>query len=149
MRVNWARVILGGILAAVVINVSEFVLNEKVLKADWESALKAMGKTTLPGPDSILWWIVWSLVLGIGVVWMYAAIRPRYGPGPGTALRAGIAAWVFAHLLEGIANVNLGFYPRRITAISLAWSFGELIVAAILGAWAYREGTTVVETRTV
>jgi hypothetical protein len=139
MRINWARVILGGILAGVVINVSEFILNGIVLKANWEEALKAAGKTMEPGPMTLPVWIGWSLLLGIAVVWLYAAIRPRYGAGPGTALRAGIAAWVFVHLTAGIANANLGLLPRRMIAVSVAWTFGELVVAALVGGWAYRE----------
>ena len=31
------------------------------------------------------------VAIGIGVVWLYAAIRPRYGPGAGTAVKAGVA----------------------------------------------------------
>ena len=42
--INLGRVILGGIVAGILINISEFLLNEKVLKSDWEAAMRAFGK---------------------------------------------------------------------------------------------------------
>src|SRR6478672_3912498 len=96
--VNWGRVILGGILAGVVMNVSEFVLNEVVLKKANEDAMKALGKTMPESGGTIGVWIVLGFVIGIAAVWLYAAIRPRYGAGPGTAVKAGIAVWVLGSL---------------------------------------------------
>ena len=43
------------------------------------------------------------------------------------------------YLTVGIANANLGLLPRRMIAISVAWTFGELVIAALVGAWVYRE----------
>ena len=40
--INFGRVILGGLVAGVLINVSEFVLNNVVLKADMEAGMKAL-----------------------------------------------------------------------------------------------------------
>ncbi|MGH9579875.1 MAG: hypothetical protein ACRD2R_02680, partial [Terriglobales bacterium] len=35
-----------------------------------------------------------NLGMGIWAMWLYAAIRPRYGPGPKTAAIAGFGWWV-------------------------------------------------------
>ena len=80
-KVNLSRVLLGGLLAGVIINFSEFILNEKVMKAKWEEAMKAMGKSMPQGSSAMMVWIVWGFVVGIAAVWLYAAIRPRYGAG--------------------------------------------------------------------
>src|SRR5207249_3963498 len=37
--------------------------------------------------------LAWGFLVGIFAVWLYAAIRPRYGAGPKTALCAGAAVW--------------------------------------------------------
>src|SRR5437588_1440188 len=90
---NRVRVVLGGLLAGVVINVVEFVTNGVVLKADWGQAMQALGKPAVPSGSAIAIYNVWGFLVGIAAVWIYAAIRTRYGAGAGTAARAGIAGW--------------------------------------------------------
>ena len=85
---NRVRVILGGLLAGVVINVVEYVTNGVILKAAWGQAMTALGKTADSSAGAIAIFNLWGFLLGIGAVWIYAAIRPRYGEGPGTAVRA-------------------------------------------------------------
>lgn len=135
--VNWGRVILGGILAGVVMNVSEFVLNEVVLKRANEDAMKALGKTMPESGGTIGVWIVLGFVIGIAAVWLYAAIRPRYGAGPGTAVKAGIAVWVLGSLYQTVVFWNLGLYPKN--TLLLVWTLVEAIVSTVAGAWLYRE----------
>ncbi len=134
--INWGRVILGGIAAGVVINLSEWVLNEVVLKTANEEAMKALGKT---GTGSIAVWILWGFLIGIVAVWLYAAIRPRYGAGPGTALKAGVAVWVLAYLSATIAFTNLGLFPFK--AVGFIWTLVAALVATVVGAWLYKEET--------
>ena len=43
-KINWTRVILGGIVAGVIINIFEFVLNGVVLAKDMEAAISALGR---------------------------------------------------------------------------------------------------------
>jgi hypothetical protein len=136
-KVNLSRVILGGLLAGIIINLSEFLLNEKVMRAQNEEAMKALGKTMPQGSAVMTTWIIWGFVAGIAAVWLYAAIRPRYGAGPATAIRAGIAFWVIGWLLSMIAMENLGIFP--ISALALVWTLAECIVATVAGAWLYKE----------
>jgi hypothetical protein len=137
-RINWGRIILGGILAGIVVMVSEYVLNDVVLKQDWEAVIAASAQPRETEP-SVIVWIVYSLLLGITAVWIYAGIRPRFGPGAGTALRAALAVWILGYLLWSIATLNLGFLPARLILISLGWGLAEAVIATQLGAWVYRE----------
>jgi hypothetical protein len=84
--------------------------------------------------------INWGRVFlaGIGIVWGYAAIRPRYGPGPRTAAIAGIGAWFFAGFLANLAMMNMGLFPRKLIIIGLVWGLVEYVVAAVAGASVYR-----------
>ena len=136
-KVNLSRVILGGLLAGAIINFSEFILNEKVMKAQWEEAMKALGKSMPQGGSVMTVWIVWGFVVGIAAVWLYAAIRPRYGAGAATAARAGVVVWFFSCLLTSIAMQNMGLFP--INVLVLVWVFVESIVATVAGAWLYKE----------
>jgi len=138
-KVNWGRVIGGGLAAGLVINISEWLLNEFVMKERWVEAMKALGKTGAMTMNNIIVWNIWGFLAGIGLIWLYAAIRPRFGPGAQTAVKAGVAVWFFAHLLWTIGNWNMGLFPASLMTIPLVWTLVETIVAALVGAWVYKE----------
>ena len=137
--INMGRVFLGGLLAGVIINISEFILHAVVLKKDLEEAMRAMNRTLPMTGVHTLVWIVFGFVIGIGSVWLYAAIRPRYGPGAATAARAGLTVWFFGSLLAAIADANLGLFPSNVLVVSAIWELAQSVLATILGAWLYKE----------
>ncbi|PYV63727.1 MAG: hypothetical protein DMG97_36975 [Acidobacteria bacterium] len=118
---NRGRVILGGLLAGVVINIVEFVTNG------------------VAPTGAIVMFNVWGFLLGIAAVWLYAAIRPRYGSGPNTAIRAGLVAWALAVFLPNLSNYPLGLFPTRLLVISTVVALIELPLATVVGAWSYKE----------
>ena len=136
-KINLGRVILGGILAGIIINLSEWLIHDVVMKEQFRSALQALGKTPPESGAAIFWWNVWGFIAGITAVWLYAAIRPRYGPGPAAAARAGVAVWILSCVLMTIVMTNLGLFP--FSALALIWFLVEDVVATIVGAWVYRE----------
>jgi len=136
-QINGKRVVLGGIVAAVIVNVGEGLLG-LLLKRDYEAAIRALGIRMEPDLAAFLP-VAWSFVVGILAIWLYAAIRPRYGPGARTAVRAGLALWAFSTVTFSIAMASLRIFPARLMAIATAWSLVEVIVAVLAGAWLYRE----------
>ncbi|MEE9470565.1 MAG: hypothetical protein V3W32_02530, partial [Gemmatimonadota bacterium] len=84
---NTQRLFLGGLVAGVVLNIQEYVVNGIVLKDEWEAAMKTAGLQTY-STSGIIMLVLMTLVLGFISVWLYAAIRPRFGPGPRTAVYA-------------------------------------------------------------
>ena len=78
-KINWGRVVLGGLLAGLVLNVIDWVVYGKVLAADFNAALQALGKGPMTG-SMIIWFVIFDFLFGIFLVWFYAAIRPRSGP---------------------------------------------------------------------
>jgi hypothetical protein len=137
--VNLGRVIIGGLVAGVLINISEFVLNTVVLKSEMEAGMKALGKTVPQSGGTIAVWMILGFATGIASVWLYAAIRPRYGAGAGTAARAGIAVWFFGSVVCTVVMVNMGIFPFN--ALPVVWELVQAIIATVIGAWLYREGT--------
>ena len=137
-RINMRRVILGGIAAGVVINVGESILNLVVLGADMEAA---MARLNLPpiGGQAIGVFVFMGFVVGILTTWLYAAIRPRFGPGPKTAMCAGAIAWFFAYFYSGLGMVVMGMFTARLMTIAVAWGLVEILVAAAVGAALYKE----------
>ncbi len=88
-KINWGRVFLGGLLAGLVINIFEYVTNGVVLAADWDAAMRALGRH-LP-MSAIAVFVVGGFISGIAAIWLYAAARPRFGAGPKTAVLTGFA----------------------------------------------------------
>jgi hypothetical protein len=136
-RINLGRVILGGLLAGLVLNVSEFLLHEKVIKADEMAAMTALGKGGATGSIGV--WVVYGFVYGIVLVWLYAAIRPRFGAGARTAACAGLTGWFFNSLLSSVAMVNMGLFAANLMVTSTIWALVDSVIAAVVGAWLYRE----------
>ena len=77
--------------------------------------------------------------LGIGIVWLDAAIRPRFRPGMRTALIAGVSVWLLSFAWSIVTDTLMQFIPTNVMAIALVWSFCEIVIASIAGAWVYTE----------
>jgi hypothetical protein len=136
--INTGRVVIGGIVAGLVINASEFVVNTLVMGSEME---KAMARMNLPalGGSAMAVFTALGFAIGIVTLWLYAAIRPRYGAGPKTALCAGAAVWFLAYVYGTVGMTVMGMFPLNLMAIGLVWGLGELLLAAVAGAYFYKE----------
>src|SRR5437773_1007844 len=85
---------------------------------------------------------VWAFLIGIVAVWLYAAIRPRYGAGPKTAITAALAVWCLGYLLAAVTPLALKLFPVSVMIIGLVVGLVEVIVATLVGAKIYREEGT-------
>src|SRR5438046_5370536 len=70
-RINWSRVVLGGLVAGVVVNVLEGALGF-LMHSQWEEAMKTMKP---PSGAVMAAHLFWSFVIGIAAIWLYAAAR--------------------------------------------------------------------------
>lgn len=116
------------------------ILNMETFQKTWiNAALELLG----PRTDAD-WWRFFAalgilcLVGGIMSVWLYAAIRPRYGPGPKTAVIVGIAMFLPTSAVD-LFWASTGFVPTRGLMVPLLVWLPILIVVAMSGAWLYRE----------
>lgn len=138
-KINVGRVIGGGLLAGLVINICESLISGLWLAAEWEATMKALGVTMSNTAAQMAVYIVWGFVMGILAIWFYAAIRPRFGPGPCTAVIAAVALWIPAYLLSMVPPAMMGIFPIRLLALSVAIGLVELLIATQLGACIYKE----------
>jgi hypothetical protein len=137
-KINVGRVLLGGLVAGLLMNVGEIVLNDFVLG----SRLKAfMDLHNFPDPGGPAIGIAVGLVflLGIFTVLSYAAIRPRFGPGPKTAIIAALFVWFGVCFFTNVLLAGFGMIPADFLPILLPWGLVEYILAALAGAWLYKE----------
>ena len=137
-KINLQRVILGGLVAGVVLNVFDFVLYGVVFKDDYNAALQALGKPAM-ADSMVMWFVALDFLFGIFLVWLYAAIRPRFGAGPGTAVKAGLAMWVLFGLLHSLSEAPMGLFPQNLYVIGTLAALVVYPLAAVAGAKLYTE----------
>jgi len=136
---NYGRVIPGGLVAGLILNIGEFVLNGVLLhkaKVEWASLHNFPAE---PTPSFMVVAIGLTFVLGIVMVWLYALIRPRMGPGPKTAIVAALVMWFGVCFYCSIINGLVLQQPTNLLLIGIGWCLGEYVIAAIAGAWLYKE----------
>ena len=133
MAMNFGRIVGGGLLAGLVTNIIDGGGNVALLGARWQSETEALkpGLYTASAQSSMVGWITTDFLLGLLIVWLYAAIRPRFGPGARTATFAAVIIW-FATRAYFASYIFLGFFSTGLIAIA---SFIAL-VAMVAGAWA-------------
>ena len=138
-KINVARVILGGLLAGLIINISEYVLNIYVVAEESAAIMERMGLPPI-GMNQIVWFLALTFVMGIVIVFLYAGLRPRFGAGAKTAVIAGVTVWLVA-MMAATADLIIGLLPANLFVLAGAWSLVETVVAAVAGAWLYKEST--------
>ncbi|HLB90153.1 MAG TPA: hypothetical protein VJK29_21015 [Terriglobales bacterium] len=138
-KINLARVFLGGLLAGLILNIFEYVLNGVVFASQWDAYMKALGRQMRP--NAIPFFIISAFVAGIGVVWLYAVARPRLGAGPKTAALTGAAYWFFAYAIPDANSIAANVVPGRVTLTISLILLVAVIIASVCGAWLYKEQT--------
>ena len=94
--INTGRVIQGGLLAGFVINLISMLNNSLIVGGRIMAAQQAGFFIQEPRFAFMPVWLIVMFLVGIGLVWLYAAVRTRLGPGPGTALTVGIVVVLFS-----------------------------------------------------
>ena len=146
-KINWGRVFLCGLLTGVVWGVL-YAFALPLVGRDFLEALPGGHDIppTLPGghhvPGISSGWrgflFLSPLLLGLSTMWLYASIRPRYGPGPKTAALAGFAVWFFGSWVDAVWT-GLGAVPAAALVGPVAAALPIMLVAAVVGAWPYKE----------
>jgi hypothetical protein len=136
-HINSGRVLVGGIVAGIVINIFESVTNGWLLAADWATAMQALGRQ-MPS-SAIPVFVFWGFLVGVSAVWLYAAARTRFGPGPRTAVLTGLAFWVIGYVFPNLITWALAIFPSRLLAITTLVGLVEIVVASLAGASIYKE----------
>ncbi|MGA7711613.1 MAG: hypothetical protein WCA81_06915 [Rhizomicrobium sp.] len=137
-RINLGRVILGGLIAGVVINVFEYFLNGVVLASQWTDLMASLHRPAI-GMNQIIVYNVMDFALGLAAVWTYAAMRPRFGAGPKTAVYAALLIWVVGYALADASTYVSGLFTSAIFLTLIGVGLIEIVVATVVGAYLYKE----------
>ena len=134
-RLNWFRVLGCGLLAGIV-----WIALGAMVTALLGRDFAALPNNHLGAPT--LGFVIINLVLdlleGVSILWLYAAIRPLYGPGAKTAVIAGFAWWFIVSLGDA-TWCSFGFFPPSTVIPLMAGTLPALIIATLVGARFYKE----------
>jgi hypothetical protein len=134
-KINWSRVLSCGLLAGII-----WIILGGIVTAMLGRDFAALPNNHLgtPTPGFVVFNIVVDLLEGISILWLYATIRPLYGPGAKTATIAAFAWW-FIVTLGDATWCSFGFFPPRTIIPLMIGTLPALLLGTIAGARFYRD----------
>jgi peptidoglycan/LPS O-acetylase OafA/YrhL len=143
MAINTKRVIIAGLAAGLVMNILDFIMNGFIfadrMTAEMNAFKPGMGDAMAQmDTNTMIGYVIMDFVLGMLIAYTYAAMRPRFGAGPKTAIIAAVVLWIFA----GIISAN--YLIMGMMSQGLWWSVAIaymvcLIIAALVAGAVYKE----------
>ena len=140
MAINTSKVLVGGIVGGIVANVIDFVGNSLILVGMHQADMAKLNPALVAPPTGgqIAGFAIFDIAWIIATVWIYAAIRPRFGPGPKTAVYAAIASWVVGTSVAGFFWA-LHIFGTHVFVATAGVELVNAIVSTLVGAWLYTE----------
>jgi len=139
-KINWGRLIVGSLIAAIIMFFTDGFIHETIAKADWKAVYEGL-RAAEPEPHgfSMVYFALFELGRGFTAMMFYVLMRAYFGAGPKTAVIAGIVGWIAFSLTGPAQFIPLGFFSTalwlKVGAIHVVTS----IVAAIAGAALYKD----------
>lgn len=141
MAINTSKVVVGGLVAGLVNNVLGFLVQGLMLGKRMEAEMVAVAPT-LQGKGMsggvMTARVISAFAIGMLIVWLYAAMRPRFGPGPKTAILAGFVVWLCGFIFY-LDWLYLGMMTPSLYAIVSVAMFVTCSITALAGAALYKE----------
>ena len=138
--INLGRVIVGGIVAGIIFFVGDGIVHGALLQSRWVAVMAALGRSGgNVGAQHPLYFLAYDLVKGFFAVGIYAAIRPRFGAGPSTAIIAALMVWVLVIPTPLLGLLPMEFFGRRFAVLWSLYGLVPIMVGSLVGGWLYRE----------
>jgi hypothetical protein len=139
-KINYGRVILGGIVGGIIASTIEWFFNGVLLGPLWDAAMKSLNRPNVfPGPVFLIALYLMMIAGGVLVIWIYAAIRPRFGAGVRTAIYAGLVGWFLSTPLSNLENFINGLFSARLMIYDTLIGLAAALVGTVIGAALYKE----------
>lgn len=143
VKLNWGRILIGGIVAAIICFFTDGFFHERIVMADW----KMVYDNLRIGPpahqtSSLAYFAIFELGRGLIAVFLYALMRSCCGPGPKTAALAGVVAWLAFSVTGPAQFIPLGFFSHALWLKVAGFHLVTSILATIAGAALYKDPAT-------
>jgi hypothetical protein len=147
MAINTSKVVAGGIVAGIIMTVVDmasymFIVGDQ-MTADLNAFKPGLGDMMASqGTGQMVGMVIMNLIVGMLLIWTYAGFRPRFGPGPRTAVYAALTFFAFGLIMTS-NYLMMGMMGRTLwLTYGVIWLVC-LIVATMAGAKIYsEEGST-------
>lgn len=138
--INWNRVIVGGLIAAIICFLTDGFFHESVVGEDWKAVYAGLGANEPQHTSAgLAYFAIFELGRGFLSMILYALMRQPFKPGPKTAALAGVITW-FAFSLTGPAQfIPLQFYSHALWGKVGVFQLITSIIATIAGAVLYKD----------
>ena len=140
--INWGRLLLGSLVAAIIMFATDGFIHETIAKTDWKAVYAGL-RAVEPEENgvSMVYFAIFELGRAFTAMMFYVLMRAFYRPGPATAAVAGIVGWIAFSLTGPAQFIPLGFFSNalwlKVGSIHLATS----IIATIAGAALYKDAS--------
>ncbi|MBI4051881.1 MAG: hypothetical protein HY400_05185 [Elusimicrobia bacterium] len=135
---NTKRVVIGGVVAGLVMMVIQFIVHVGILGSRWE-LMTQLGHLKQPGNIAFLFHVGLPLCVGLVLAYLYAAVRPRLGPGPATAVKVGAAGWVLVYWSWVGIMFLVEVYGLKPPVVMFVTGLFECAVGALVAGKIYQE----------
>lgn len=144
MAINIGKVAVGGVAAGVVMGAIDTLMMKYVtgpgMIADMNNFKAGLGDS-MNVSGAWIGTFVMDVLVGILLIWLYAAIRPRFGAGMKTAVYAAIFMWLLGcYFTMSYGMMGMMTWNHWIM-VSVIWLV-TLIIAAGVGGRIYTENST-------
>jgi len=133
MAMNTSKVVVGGLVAGVVLNVIDWFVYTRLLVNQMTAAMEAYkpgSSAMMMSGNAITIYVITDFVFGLLLVYTYAAVRPRLGPGPRTAATVAGLFWLFATFINA-QQLVMGMMDKN-----LFWEVSLIqLITLVLGTW--------------
>ncbi len=136
--INVSRWIAGGVVAGILIWVFEGI-GSVFYMSEMEATLASHNLSMEMSAGILVLSILVSLIVGLTIVFFYAVGRSRFGPGPKTAVIIAVVLWIGGYLVSLIGYHMVGLYSGHLLIHWGLIGLVEMIIAALVGGWIYRE----------
>ena len=139
-RINWLRLIIGILVATIIMFFSDGFFHEKVVIADWMAVYSALGSTPpVHNVANLSYFVIFELGRAIIAMALYVLMRPCCGPGPKTAVLAGVVMWIAFSVTGPAQFIPLGFFSHALWIKVAAFQLVTSIIATLAGAVLYKD----------
>jgi hypothetical protein len=139
-QINWGRLFIGSLLAAIIMFATDGFIHENITRADWTAVYEGLG-ARMPEPHgtSMVYFAIFELGRGFTAMLFYVLMRAFFGAGPKTAVLAGIVGWIAFSLTAPAQFIPLGFFSHALWLKVGALHLVTSIIATIAGAALYKD----------
>ena len=137
-RINVARLVLGGFVAGAVANTLDYVINSFLMVEEMNDMAQRLSLSQDKVAASLWTWIAVDFLWGFLLVWVYVGIRPRFGPGPKTAVISGVTLWLTVCVIFA-GLTSMGIYTQQAYIKGSALMLASAIAASLAGSAVYKE----------